>query len=163
MKRFKQFKIYCKDKDAIDDCVRHMLWIGWKAQETNINYNYKFLLFDDNSLIRTEKLHKVFEQAKDHIEITHEELNFLKYNDIVTEKREFDIKPFDRVLVRDYRCKIWLPGLFWSLREEEQQKDFPFRNIGGCMYGCIAKYEGNEDKLGTTEDIENSWSKEDIL
>lgn len=74
-------------------------------------------------------------------------------NDIILEieeeqqERECQLKPFDKVLVRDSDSGIWSADFFSYLRGEE----FLFNHVcvGNPYTQCIP-YEGNEHLLGTT-------------
>jgi hypothetical protein len=73
-------------------------------------------------------------------------------------KKEFDIKPFDRVLVRDGDGGTWKTDLFERM---DANSCYTF----SCMadnWDQIATYQENESKLGTTEDIENKFTEDDL-
>ncbi len=69
---------------------------------------------------------------------------FLKVPDY---KNEF--KPFDRVLVRDYENKNWMPRFF---EKYSNSKDYHFRCMNGSSWKYCIPYEGNEHLLGTSND-----------
>ena len=63
-------------------------------------------------------------------------------------ENEFELKPFDKVLVRDKNTKVWVIDIF------EKYED----SISGFCYNCMTSlwkqcipYEGNEHLLGTTD------------
>lgn len=61
---------------------------------------------------------------------------------------DFELKPFDKVLVRDGKNQKWKPAFFWC------RKDF-FKTIGfGDWVYCIP-YEGNEHLLDTANNPED--------
>ena len=67
---------------------------------------------------------------------------------IVDLKPKVELKPFDKVLVRDNDTEPWMPAFF----EREYKHKF-FLLSGFCIDQCIP-YEGNEHLLGTTKDVE---------
>lgn len=64
-------------------------------------------------------------------------------------KTEYQFKPFEKVLVRNYEDTAWRAGLFSHIREDDK------RYVTSCLTWkyCIP-YEGNESLLGTTKDVE---------
>lgn len=62
-------------------------------------------------------------------------------------KTEYQFKPFEKVLVRNYEDIAWRAGLFSHIREDDK------RYVTSCLTWkyCIP-YEGNESLLGTTKD-----------
>ena len=56
------------------------------------------------------------------------------------------LKPFDKVLVRDYIDEKWIPSIFGCY--EDENEDFPYFCLTGCYRYCIP-YEGNEHLLNT--------------
>ena len=69
-----------------------------------------------------------------------------------TEKtgKEFELKPFDKVLVRDYYGSMWKATFFSHKTDNEK---FPF-SCGGIEWRYCIPYEGNEHLLGTSNDPE---------
>lgn len=69
-----------------------------------------------------------------------------------TEKtgKEFELKPFDKVLVRDYYGSMWKASFFSHKTDNEK---FPF-SCGGLEWRYCIPYEGNEHLLGTSNDPE---------
>ena len=59
--------------------------------------------------------------------------------------KNFELKPFDKVLVRDTKDEKWKPAFFWC------KTDF-FRTIGFNDWTYCIPYEGNEHLLNTTND-----------
>ena len=60
------------------------------------------------------------------------------------------LKPFDKVLVRDYYGSMWRATLFSHLTGNES---FPY-SCGGLEWKYCIPYEGNEHLLGTFNDPE---------
>lgn len=62
-----------------------------------------------------------------------------------------ELKPFDKVLVKDNPYGSWEPALFWK---KVDVKDLhPYMIIGGKRYRYCEPYEGNEHLLGTTNNV----------
>ena len=70
---------------------------------------------------------------------------------IVDLKPKCEFKPFDKVLVRNGKDKVWKAELFSNYREESQ---YPFRCIGFSRKYCIPYNEETAHLLGTTNDWE---------
>lgn len=70
-----------------------------------------------------------------------------------TEKtgKECELKPFDKVLVRDYENQKWMPMFF---EKYSNSKDYHFRCMNGSSWKYCVPYEGNEHLLGTSNDPE---------
>lgn len=62
-------------------------------------------------------------------------------------RKEYEFKPFDKVLVRDEDNKKWVPAFFWTKNDE-------FIVIGGSRWNQCIPYQGNEHLLGTTDKLE---------
>ena len=70
---------------------------------------------------------------------------------IVYLKPKVELKPFDKVLVKDNPYGSWEPALFWK---KVDVKDLhPYMIIGGKRYRYCEPYEGNEHLLGTTNNV----------
>lgn len=67
---------------------------------------------------------------------------------IVDLKPKVELKPFDKVLIRDINAEKWKAS-FFSYKEESHYVCIE----GHCWSQCIP-YEGNEHLLGTTKDVE---------
>ena len=66
-------------------------------------------------------------------------------------KPEHELKPFQKVLVRDDKADIWKPDLFGY--EDSTKEEFRYMGIVAYWKYCIP-YEGNEHLLGTSKDPE---------
>lgn len=66
-------------------------------------------------------------------------------------KKEYQFKPFERVLVRDSKDSLWHIDLYEGMLGDDNEYNY------SCMAAdwvyCIP-YEGNEQLLGTTKDVE---------
>lgn len=67
---------------------------------------------------------------------------------IVDLKPKVELKPFDKVLVRDYKSDNWRANLFSHI-----DKNGCHHCVWASWHYCIP-YEGNEHLLGTTKDVE---------
>lgn len=66
---------------------------------------------------------------------------------IVDLKPEVELKPFDKVLVRDHPHECWEPALFWKKLDMDS---YPYKIVGGKSYKFCISYECNEHLLDTT-------------
>ena len=71
---------------------------------------------------------------------------------IVDLKPEVELKPFDKVLVRDGKDEIWEPAFFF--RNLSQFNGYNYQTVGGEWRVYCVPYIGNESLLGTTKDVE---------
>lgn len=67
---------------------------------------------------------------------------------------EFDIKPFDRILVRGANGSKWLARLY------ESKDSFHFIETSGCFCNQLIKYDGNEHLHRTTNPAAGWWECE---
>ena len=67
---------------------------------------------------------------------------------IVDFKPKVELKPFDRVLVRDFEDQAWQVSLF-SYKDSDS-----YYCCNGCAWNQCIPYIGNESLLGTTKDVE---------
>lgn len=72
--------------------------------------------------------------------------------DIVNLKQKVELKPFDKVLVRDGKDEIWEPAFFF--RNLSQFCEYNYQTVGGEWRVYCIPYIGNESLLGTTKDVE---------
>ena len=63
-----------------------------------------------------------------------------------------ELKPFDKVLVRDGKDEIWEPAFFF--RNLSQFNGYNYQTLGGEWRVYCVPYIGNESLLGTTKDVE---------
>lgn len=64
-------------------------------------------------------------------------------------KKEYEFKPFDRVLVRNTDNDTWQIDLFGWI---SNISNYEYQTMTSCYKQCIT-YEGNEDLLGTTNNL----------
>lgn len=69
---------------------------------------------------------------------------------VTDQKPKTELKPFDKVLVRDLDSERWRCDFF---EKQEENEGFNVRCFRGVWYQCIP-YEGNEHLLGTTNNPE---------
>jgi hypothetical protein len=77
---------------------------------------------------------------------------------IIEGEREFDFKPFDKVVVRDANNQRWKCALYSHYHEN---CTYQFICVGNA-YKQIAHFKDNEKYLGTTDDIPGKWTAEDM-
>lgn len=63
-----------------------------------------------------------------------------------------ELKPFDKVWVKDNPYGSWEPALFW--KKVDAIDLHPYMVIGGKRYRFCIPYKGNEHLLGTTNNVE---------
>ena len=91
------------------------------------------------------KQHKMQEiSAADFLALTPE--------DVKDSPKEPELKPFDRVLVRDDCDEKWSIDFFEGMNKDKDEP-YTYRCLNSLWYHCIP-YEGNEHLLGTKEDVE---------
>ena len=71
---------------------------------------------------------------------------------IVDLKPKVELKPFDKVLVRDGKDEIWEPAFFF--RNLSQFNGYNYQTVDGEWRVYCVPYIGNESLLGTTKDVE---------
>ena len=71
---------------------------------------------------------------------------------IVDLKPKFELKPFDKVLVRDGKDEIWEPAFFF--RYLSQFTGYKYQTVGGEWRVYCIPYIGNESLLGTSKYVE---------
>lgn len=72
---------------------------------------------------------------------------------VVNLKPKFDeLKPFDKVLVRDGKDEIWEPAFFF--RYLSQFSGYNYQTVGGEWRVYCIPYIGNESLLGTSKDVD---------
>ena len=65
---------------------------------------------------------------------------------------ETELKPFDRVLVRDGKDEKWKPQIFGRVYEKPNGTGLMYVVVGGAAWKCCIPYEGNEHLLGTNKE-----------
>ena len=75
-------------------------------------------------------------------------------------ENEFELKPFDKVLVRDSYTDVWRADIFEKC--EKIRSSRCYRCLVSSWEYCIP-YEGNEHLLGTTDKPERRNQNENIL
>lgn len=70
---------------------------------------------------------------------------------IVNLKPKIELKPFDKVLVRNQKTEEWSANIFSHTDKTDEYLDYVC--VNGRWEFCIP-YIGNEHLLGTTKDVE---------
>lgn len=157
-----------KDGDIITimPCIGDKLIYLFKAEDNEMYYGHAFL--DGNIVIVNEDSYcqKYFCTVRPSTEEEKQQLFGAlakkgkawdaEKKMIIDLKQKVELKPFDKVLVRNTDTEEWFPGLFekfdstWNnpyhIMNRRSMTDFAFKQ-------CIP-YEGNEHLLGTTKDVE---------
>lgn len=63
-----------------------------------------------------------------------------------------ELKPFDKVLIKDNILGSWKPALFW--KKVDAKGLYPYMIIGGKRYRFCVPYKGNEHLLDTTNNVD---------
>lgn len=63
-----------------------------------------------------------------------------------------ELKPFDKVLIKDNILGSWKPALFW--KKVDVKGLYPYMIIGGKRYRFCVPYKGNEHLLDTTNNVD---------
>ena len=81
-----------------------------------------------------------------------EETDAEKKSIVDLKPKVYELKPFDKVLVRDGKDEIWEPAFFF--RNLSQFNGYNYQTLGGEWRVYCVPYIGNESLLGTTKDVE---------
>lgn len=73
-------------------------------------------------------------------------------------KKEFELKPFDKVLVRDSYTDVWEIDLFEN--DKTDVSEYGYKCLCSSWMECVP-FEGNEHLLGTTESPQEECPKEE--
>ena len=73
-------------------------------------------------------------------------------------KKEFELKPFDKVLVRDSYTDVWEIDLFEY--DKTDVSEYGYKCLCSSWMECVP-FEGNEHLLGTTESPQEECPKEE--
>ena len=73
-------------------------------------------------------------------------------------KNEFELKPFDKVLVRDSYTDVWEIDLFEN--DKTDISEYGYKCLCSSWMECVP-FEGNEHLLGTTESPQEECPKEE--
>lgn len=154
-------KIYCRTEEESIAVQEKAFRLGYKwngSLKKKVYYtNSKFLFFNEpykNIAQEEEDAMFFLEQPEVYTEVA----DFLA---LPEPKREFDLKPFDRVLVRDNTEQEWRIDLYSNITCSDIRHEDRYMCL--CSYWQqIALYEGNEKYLGTSDDIQGSWTAEDL-
>ena len=73
-------------------------------------------------------------------------------------KKEFELKPFDKVLVRDSYTDVWEIDLFEN--DKTDVSEYGYKCLCSSWLECVP-FDGNEHLLGTTESPQEECPKEE--
>lgn len=110
------------------------------------NYGKKRLCTDKPFLYINRNL--TIEYGSDMACFKDNEFKEIKADEIlsITIDKEHELKPFEKVLVRDNNMEEWRADFFSYIKRGA----FPFITVGSCWAYCIP-FEGNEHLLGTSD------------
>ncbi len=113
-----------------------------KEGELTVNEYLMSCGFEEGWYSSTEEKQKLFDALAKENKVWDAEKK-----QIVDLKPKIELKPFDKVLVKDNPYGSWEPALFWK---KVDVKDLhPYMIIGGKRYRYCEPYEGNEHLLDT--------------
>ncbi len=150
---FKDGDILC----VIDNSNDYHYILIYKGQDDKHIHRY-VTMFEDNSLnIKKDSYLTKPEDYSTHYATDEEEQQLFdalakenkawdaEKKQIVDLEPKYELKPFDKVLVKDEYYGSWKPAFFWKKVDLE---DFhPYMVIGGKRYRYCEPYEGNENLL----------------
>lgn len=114
----------------------------WNSRNRKVtNEDYPFLYISRNKTIMCENDMSLF-KSHPYKEITANDILKIKVGE------DTSLKPFDRVLVRDFDEDVWCANLFSHC--ELDDSNYPFRTLYACYKQCIP-YKGNEHLIGTNK------------
>lgn len=108
------------------------------------------VMIDDARLATEEEKTKLIDALKASKEPKAKE--YLKRFFGIEEKKEYEFKPFDKVLVRDGNDVVWVADIFSNYSNNSEWK---YKTVGGSSWEqCIPYNEQTAHLLGTTENYE---------
>lgn len=154
----KEYKI---DLSGFDGMVREIVSAAIQKKAFELGYEWfsvgkevfwlksPYLFFNKSSktthIFSTEDVH--YFEAHSGDEISAAEFLLLTPEDVQDKQKEPELKPFDRVLMRDYDDEAWTAHLYSHL---DENFTYIHRTVGEGGYNQCIPYEGNEHLLGTT-------------
>ena len=133
---------------AIKDDIVSKALINVRYEDYKVNYNEYRFGHNRNLRLATDSEKKQLFSA---IEKEGKRWDSNKKS-IVDLKPKVELKPFDKVLVRDGKDEIWEPAFFF--RNLSQFSGYNYQTVGGEWRVYCIPYIGNESLLGTTKDVE---------
>lgn len=121
-------------------------------KETDVVYNSSIMI--NKTSVRKELLRLSTEEEKQQLFLALKKENKAwdaEKKQIVDLKPKVELKPFDKVLVRDYNYSAWKVSLFGY---KSPNNNYYYCCNGSSWIYCIP-YEGNEHLLGTTNNVED--------
>lgn len=140
IKKLSNTKVYVDGKS--EEIQKKLFELGfmWASNYKKVSYTQKPFIFISNNMFMPTGSDMLYFKDNKSIEI--------KADDIlsITIDKEYEFKPFDKVLVRDYNTDAWRVDLF----SHANKVGYKFTAIGCCWQQCIP-FEGNEHLVGTTD------------
>ena len=152
-----------KDGDIV--CISGMGYLAYGIVKSidNSSKKLEYYVLDDMSTLKFEDWLS-FEDKQ--IQPITETQQIILFDALARENKDWDsdkkaivdlnpkveLKPFDKVLVRDGKDEIWEPAFFF--RYLSQFSGYNYQTVGGEWRVYCIPYIGNESLLGTTKDME---------
>jgi hypothetical protein len=160
-KEMKEYKIDLhefegKVREVVSEAIqRHAFKLGyeWRVGKEILCEKSPYLFFYKSSTMTHLAAEDVrYFEDNSGFKISAADFLALTPEDVKDAPKEPELKPFDRVLVRDDCDEEWHIDFFEGMNKD---KDYPYtyRCLNSLRYHCIP-YEGNEHLLGTTENVE---------
>lgn len=123
---------------------KHLFSLGltWYHTDECTHVDSPYIYVNDNGKIGYGNVYAYFNESQ------LPELTIAQVLAIQPEKPEPELKPFDKVLVRDDDEEMWRADLF---SHKTKECLYQFICVGPAWKQCIP-YEGNEHLLGTSEE-----------
>lgn len=134
-------KVYVDGKSKEIQEKLFELGFRWASNSKEVSYTNKpFILISSQNMYLTT--------SSDMLYFRDDKYKEIKANDIlsITIDKEYDLKPFDKVLVRDNYGEVWCADFFSHM----QEADCKFVAVSNCWRYCIP-FEGNEHLVGTSD------------
>lgn len=136
--------------EAVQKKAFELGYPGWSGGRQPMYTNCPFLYIENGHMSKDEvRFRDTFNRYKNTL-ISAADFLALTPEDVKDSPKEPEFKPFDRVLVRDSDDGVWIAH-FYSHREESLT--LSHRTVGDTGYKHCIPYEGNEQILGTKEDV----------
>lgn len=133
-------KVYVNGKSEEIQKKLFELGFTWLSSETRVQKTNQPFLYLNDSLIMVSSNNMLHFRDHQYKEISVEDILSIPI------EKEYEFKPFDKVLVRDMEDNVWRAAIFSHI--DKTRSGFPYVTINAHYKYCIP-YEGNESLLGT--------------
>lgn len=149
--RFSNIKVYVESQSKSKSIQEQLFKADFEWGEIGKEVSYLALpfIYTDDRYIHCTCDMEIFEQGE---KTEVKAADILNVEIIEDKKPKCDFKPYDKVLVRNYKTDKWKASFFSHIEYEGDYADKPlFVCVGEEWWQCIP-YEGNEHLLGTTNE-----------